>query len=71
MYADVVIPRVPVSPFTYNISEKFNNWIEIGSRVSVPVKKKIFTGFVIDIKQQSAIKRTKDIIAFKESSKYG
>jgi primosomal protein N' (replication factor Y) len=66
MFADVVIPAVPVSPFTYKIPEILIPWIEIGARVEVPVKGRNFTGVVIDIQSESSIKRVREITVLKD-----
>ncbi|MBD3234012.1 MAG: DEAD/DEAH box helicase, partial [candidate division Zixibacteria bacterium] len=66
MFADVVIPQVPVSPFTYSIPEKLSGWLEVGMRVTVPVKDRKHTGFVIGTQPETEVTRIKEIISFKE-----
>ncbi len=66
MYAEVVIPQIPVSPFTYRIPKEYINWISVGSRVRVPVRSRNLVGFVIEIKEKTELKRLKEIISFLE-----
>jgi len=66
MFAEVVIPKIPVSPFTYKIPDRLSGWIEAGMRVEVPVRRKNFTGVVINVHKKSERKRLSDIASFKD-----
>ncbi|MBD3169857.1 MAG: hypothetical protein GF307_10270, partial [candidate division Zixibacteria bacterium] len=66
MFADVLIPKVPVSPFTYKVPERLIPWVEPGMRVRVPVKEKDYNGFIIALSAEADRARLKNIDSIME-----
>jgi len=50
--------------FTYKVPEYYINTVEVGKRVVVSFGKKILTGIILEIKDESALKRVKNIKSF-------
>ncbi|WKZ69686.1 MAG: primosomal protein N' [Melioribacteraceae bacterium] len=56
MYAQVVFPQSFRNSFTYLIPKELRAEVEIGKRVVVPFGRRVLTGFVIDLTENTEIK---------------
>src|SRR4030042_2162584 len=62
MFAQVALPLPLSEPFTYLVPSHFDGKMETGFRVLVPLRKKIVTGFIVELTKTSSISNTKEII---------
>jgi primosomal protein N' (replication factor Y) len=62
MFAQVALPLPLSEPFTYFVPSHFDGKMNAGFRVLVPLRKKIVTGFVVDLTRTSSVSNTKEII---------
>lgn len=62
MFAEVAIPKTNLDTLTYSIPDNFCSIIKPGSLVKVELKKKVCFGIVIEKKETSEAKTTKDIL---------
>jgi len=56
MYAEVVFPLPFRNSFTYSVPEEFEDQVIIGIRVVVPFGKRVLTGFVINVRENTDVK---------------
>ena len=61
-FADVALPRSIDQPFTYAVPPPLASRIALGMRAVVPFQKRIETGYIVALKDESDFKETRSII---------
>lgn len=62
MFAQVALPLPSHKLFTYKIPSYLEGKVDLGFRVLVPLKKRLISGFVVELTQTTPVKNTKEII---------
>ncbi|MCJ7578244.1 MAG: DEAD/DEAH box helicase family protein, partial [candidate division Zixibacteria bacterium] len=62
MFAQVALPLPSHKLFTYKIPSYLEGKVDLGFRVLVPLKKRLISGFVVELIQTTPVKNTKEII---------
>jgi primosomal protein N' (replication factor Y) len=62
MFAQVALPLPSHKLFTYKIPSYLEGKVDLGFRVLVPLKKRLISGFVVELTQITPVKNTKEII---------
>lgn len=62
VFADVALPLPLEQPFTYQVPPSLHHRIAVGMRAVVPVKDRIHTGYVVAVKDRTAVKNLRAIV---------
>ena len=62
-YVRIVIPLALPKSYLYSVPEHLSNQIKFGIRVEVPLRRKFYSGLVVEIKNEKPDYPTKDIIS--------
>jgi len=62
MFAQVALPLPSHKLFTYKIPSYLEGKVDLGFRVLVPLKRRLISGFVVEMTKTTTVKNTKEII---------